>query len=232
MTTDRITDEQIQAWREDGYVIVPNLLTPEELTKAQANVRRYFPSAADFVAAPERYPHLGTSDATDQTEFPFAGDALNDITVHPSILSAAERALGTHDLSLVVSLVWAKYASTRSFDQDLHADYAFGYDLLYPRDDADYQLILAFIYYEDVTLELGPTYVVSKRASGDRFLFPNKRSREDDPELSRMRSRSPCQRAQHFFFPTAHSIVAQRSLRRRARGLRISSATAQPATPG
>jgi ectoine hydroxylase-related dioxygenase (phytanoyl-CoA dioxygenase family) len=179
----RITDEQVRTWRDDGYVIVPNLLTGDELTSAQANVRRYFPSAEEFRSTRERYPHLGATDETDQTEFPFADDALNDITVHPEILSAVERALGTEDLSLVISLVWAKYGSTRSFDQKLHADYAFGYDLLYPRDDADYQLVLTFIYYEDVTIDLGPTHVVSKKVSGDRFLYPNTRSREADPEL-------------------------------------------------
>jgi ectoine hydroxylase-related dioxygenase (phytanoyl-CoA dioxygenase family) len=179
----RITDSQIDAWREDGYAVVPDVLTGDELAAARENVSRYFPTAEEYARAPERYPHLGASAEAEQIEFPFVGDALNDVTVHPEILSLAERALGTEDIALVISLVWAKYAGARAYEQDLHADFLYGYDLLYPRDDGDYPLLLVFVYYEDVTADLGPTHVVSRRETRDLLLVPNKRTREEAPGL-------------------------------------------------
>jgi ectoine hydroxylase-related dioxygenase (phytanoyl-CoA dioxygenase family) len=179
----RITDEHVAEWREHGYAIVRGLLSPDELAAARRDLARYFPTGDEFADARRRYPHLGTTNEAEQPEFPFDGDALNDVTVHPEIVSFVERALGTSAVTLAASLLWAKYTGTRDYEQALHADYAYGYDLLYPREDGDYPFVLVFVYYEDVTAELGPTHVVSRRETRGLDLVPNLRTREEAPEL-------------------------------------------------
>lgn len=152
----RITDQHLEHWREHGYVVVPDFLTADELEAAHRNLRAYFPTREELDAEPLRYRNLQT-----MVEFPYVGDALNDITMHAELVTFAERALGTSDIMLSGSLLWAKYAvapapGERAVDT-VHADYP-AVSLVYPRPHDRVSVIL---YYSDVTSENGPTYVYS-----------------------------------------------------------------------
>src|SRR5438105_6782195 len=74
----RITQQQIDQYLKHGYVIVPNFLTPTELSAARENMLRYVPTAEELSASPERYSWIYDDPEHLQTEFPFAGEALND----------------------------------------------------------------------------------------------------------------------------------------------------------
>src|SRR5581483_9204183 len=91
--TDRISDEHIAHWHEHGWVIVPDFLTPGELKEARENLERYFPSWEEYAAAAERYEAMPF-----WREFPYVGDALNNITTHPELIAFVEQALGTPDV--------------------------------------------------------------------------------------------------------------------------------------
>src|SRR5690606_1521032 len=77
-----------------------------------------------------------------------------------------ERALGTREIVLTQSAIWAKYAGAGDYEQGLHLDYQ-GNTLVVPRDDGSYRQVNMILYYSDVDETLGPTCVVpADRAKG------------------------------------------------------------------
>jgi hypothetical protein len=180
----RITkDHQDQLLRR-GYAVVPGFLTPPEVAAARENMLRYVPTAEELAATPERYSWVFDDPEHLQTEFPFAGDPLNDVTTHPEIVGFVERLLGTPDVLLSQAAIWAKYAGTGDFEQGLHLDYQ-GNTLVVPRDDGAYRQVNMILYYTDVPADLGPTYVVSQEHTRDLPLWPTHRTLKKSPELYR-----------------------------------------------
>ena len=117
-----------------------------------------------------------------QIEFPFVDDALNDTATHPELIGFVERLLGTRDVLLSQSAIWAKYAGTGDFDQGLHLDYQ-GNTLVVPRDDGDFRQVNMILYYTDVTDELGPTFVVSQEKTRDLPMWPTHRPKKKNTGL-------------------------------------------------
>ncbi|MDB5303422.1 MAG: hypothetical protein JWM97_971, partial [Phycisphaerales bacterium] len=103
----RITNQHLDHLIKHGYALVPGFLTPAELQAARANMLRYVPTAEELSATPERYPWVFEEAESLQTEFPFVGDALNHISTHPELISFVERALGTRNVVLTQSAIWA-----------------------------------------------------------------------------------------------------------------------------
>jgi ectoine hydroxylase-related dioxygenase (phytanoyl-CoA dioxygenase family) len=151
--------QQIEELRRCGYSIVPHFLIPAELAAARANVHRYFPSAEELAATPQRYSGILEEAEFQQIEFPFAGDALNNMATHPRLISFVEMLLGDREVLLSQSAIWAKYAGTGSFEQPMHADFE-GNTLVYPRDDGPFRQVNMILYYTDVDKTMGPTCVV------------------------------------------------------------------------
>jgi ectoine hydroxylase-related dioxygenase (phytanoyl-CoA dioxygenase family) len=180
----RITEEHAERLRRHGYVIVPGFLAGEELAAARANMLRYVPTAEELAATPERYSWVFDEAEHLQTEFPFAGDALNHVSTHPDLIEFVARLLGTERVLLSQAAVWAKYAGTGDFEQGLHLDYQ-GNTLVVPRDDGDFRQVNMILYYTDVDETLGPTFVVSQEQTRDLPLWPTHRTRKKDPTLYR-----------------------------------------------
>jgi hypothetical protein len=181
----RITPKQIEQYLERGFVIIPNFLTQVELSAAHENMLRYFPTADELEATPERYAWIYEDPEHLQFEFPFAGDSLNDVSTHPEIIAFVEKVLGTEDILLSQAAIWAKYAGTGDFEQGLHLDYQ-GNTLVVPRDDGDYRQVNMILYYSEVTEEMAPTYVVSQEHTSELPLWPTHRTRKRSPELYRL----------------------------------------------
>lgn len=180
----RITAAQIRHYLEHGYVVIPRFLTPAELRKGRAGMSRYFPSADELEATPERYGFIYDDPENLQVEFPFADDGLNDIATHPELIAFVQKVLGTDDIRLSQSAIWAKYAGLGHYEQGLHLDYQ-GNTLVVPRDDGSYRQVNMILYYTDVTADLGPTHVVSQTQTRDLPLWPTHRWRKTSPELYR-----------------------------------------------
>ena len=178
----RITESHTQHLLKHGYVVVPQFLTPVELAAARENLFRYYPSAEELSATPERYGGLAEDADNLQNEFPFAGDALNDISTHPELIRFIETLLGTRDVLLSQAAIWAKYAGTGDFEQGMHLDYQ-GNSLVVPRDDGAFRQVNLILYYTDVTEEMGPTCVVSKQHTKTTPLWPAFRTRKKDPAI-------------------------------------------------
>jgi hypothetical protein len=173
-----IHEKHRQRLLRQGYTIVPGFLTPAELAAARDNMLRYFPTSQELSAAPQRYGAIFEDPDHLQVEFPFAGDALNDIATHPELIAFVERLLGTRDVLLSQSAIWAKYAGTAAdFEQALHLDYQ-GNTLVVPRDDGAFRQVNMILYYTDVDETLGPTCVVSQEKTRDLPLWPTHRPRK------------------------------------------------------
>jgi hypothetical protein len=181
----RVQELQVHNLRQHGFAMVPDFLTPDELAAARENLFRYFPSAQELNATPQRYGELLEEPDAGQREFPFAGDALNDISTHPVIVALVENLLGTSDVLLSQSAIWAKYGNAADYEQGLHLDYQ-GNTLVVPRDDGDFRQVNMILYYTDVTEDLGPTMVVSQEHTREIPLWPAFKTRKKNPDLYKL----------------------------------------------
>ncbi len=159
-----IDDEHIRHWHEHGYAVVEDFLTDEEVEGARRGMADCYPSREAVAADPEA--HAATVEHPFALhEFPYRGEALNRLTFHPEIVRVVRDQLGTSDIRLATSVVWAKYGEAKGLDQSLHVDYA-NNTLVYPRDDGIYRQMPFILYLSDVTDALGPTQVVSQALTG------------------------------------------------------------------
>ena len=173
-------------WREHGYVIVEGFLDESELAGGREDMYRIFPTSEQYAADPTAHPSI-EDPAHGNEEFPYAkGPTLNRNTTLPELLSFVERALGTDDILLTQSLIWSKYGhGGDGHDQALHFDYVDN-SLVVPSDDVSLDQIPMILYYEDVTADLGPTHVLSRRHYASMPLVDN---RSDNPLMWSFRSR-------------------------------------------
>lgn len=178
----QIADEHLQHLDTHGYAVVQGFLTPAEVAAGRAELFLHFPTAQELWATPRRYESIFDDPEHLQVEFPFAGRSLNNFATHPDLISFVERALGEKEVLLTQAAIWAKYAGTGDFGQEMHLDYQ-GNTLVVPRDDGSFRQANMILYYTDVTADLAPTYVVSKTKTKDLSPWPPFRSRKKWPKL-------------------------------------------------
>lgn len=161
-----IAQADIDHWHQHGYVIVEEFMTPAERKAAREDLSRYMPTWEEYT---ERQPLFGdlrgslmrSTPGWVRYEFPYGGDALNHVAVHPFLVGFAERLVGHGNLALSHGAVVGKYAGKEDYDQELHPDYS-NNTLAFPRDGVEMIDIPVIVYHSDVTIDLGPTYVVSQ----------------------------------------------------------------------
>jgi hypothetical protein len=155
----RVPDATLDEVRQRGFSLLEGFLDPGELKAAQDALWLHFPTPEDYFADPERYDHFSDSQFAGVEEFPYRSWDLNRLAVHPDLVDASERYLGTKELHLYKVELWAKYAGAINYNQPLHRDFG-SHSLVVPRLDNRYQQITTFIYLSDVTREDGPTRLV------------------------------------------------------------------------
>lgn len=179
-----ISEADYEHWRKHGYVVV-RLLDDDEVRAAVENIHEYMPPWEEYARHPRWYRESvanPTGRLRTHATFPFVGDALNATTLHPDLISFAEKVIGTDCLMLSHGQLGGKYAGTRNFEQQLHLDYGNNM-LVCPKPDTEIFDMPAIIYYTDVTVDLSPTYVVSQEFTRDGPIEPRHRNREEYPEL-------------------------------------------------
>jgi ectoine hydroxylase-related dioxygenase (phytanoyl-CoA dioxygenase family) len=184
ITVPGISEDDYTHWREHGYVVV-RLLEDDQIEAALRDIYDYMPSWEEYSRRPQWFRETVGSPVRGPGQgavFPFTGDALNFSTIHPDYVGFAERVLGTKRIMLSHGQLGGKYAGTRDFEQELHSDYG-NNTLAFPKPDAEILDLPCIVYYTDVTVDLGPTYVVSQSFTRDDPLVPRHRSRAEYPEL-------------------------------------------------
>ena len=155
----RVPDATLDEVRRRGFALLEGFLSPSELAAAQHSLWLHFPRPEDYFAQPDGFAHYAASQFAGVEEFPYRSWDLNHLAVHPDLVEAAERYLGTAELHLYKVELWAKYAGAINYDQPLHRDYG-SHSLVVPRPEPRYQQLTTFIYLSDVTAIDGPTHLV------------------------------------------------------------------------
>lgn len=164
MTAVLSSADQVQ-WEEDGWCLVPGLLSPETIAAAQAVLPALVPTADEFAddVDPARNEPFRIDSHRVMPRFPFEDRVLNDIVVHDRIIDLAEQLLGITDLRLYQAMLSAKYGEAALSDEQLlHVDFG-NHTLVVPRHEPGYQQLEMFVYLSDVTPETGATRMVSRR---------------------------------------------------------------------
>ena len=175
--------EAAHAWREDGFVILPGFISPDELKSAAGELDLLFPSAEGFHDAtdPRRERFIGDQFAGIDY-FPFASTEISLLAVNDRILALARTLLEDDDVQISGAEAWAKYAGASDYDQDLHRDYP-GHTLLVPSTAPGFRQLEMFVYLADVPEEFGPAHLVPRRHTADlpavpaRYLRPGHESK-------------------------------------------------------
>ncbi|MEL7158672.1 MAG: hypothetical protein AAFN30_19040 [Actinomycetota bacterium] len=170
-----LSSEQVQRWRDEGYVFVDELL-PADLIEA---VMRF---------GAERFPAPGTPESFDMRNFgssvvfPTLNAAFDAVTLHPRILDAVSQLLDrpVADLRLTQSDLWPKYGRAQpdgpaedlydNNDQRIHVDYP-NHMLTHPTPWDRPSAVEIIIYYSDRSACGGPTAVVPRQGADDP-LYP------------------------------------------------------------
>ncbi len=202
MNGRRARDDEVQQWRDDGWVVVDGLVATDTIDEAVADLWNLFPKPEKFHQNPQRYipvgkrtedlrrgypemPEHGPAFRPEQHrwghEFPFYNArALSRLAVHPAIVDFAERALATTDIRVYQTHVSAKYTGDADYEQPMHTDRNHSYLPAVP--GPPWSQVQTFLFLTDIDEESAPTHVVSRtdargRSTNSIFLPA------DDPEI-------------------------------------------------
>lgn len=183
-----IDQADIDHWYKHGYVVVEQFLTEAEVKAVHAALHRYMPTWDEYAARPPLFRDMRGGSRRSPAgwmryEFPYESEALNRVAVHPFLVSFVEHLVGHSNIALSHGAIVGKYAGLADYDQPLHPDYT-NNTLAFPREGVQSVDVPMIVYHSDVTLDLGPTYVVSQEYTGQlvadgRRMHP----RDEFPEL-------------------------------------------------
>jgi hypothetical protein len=169
----RVDDEKLDELRTQGYTIIPGFLASDELAAAQEALWLLFPKPEDYFRAPEEHEQFSRSQFAGLRNGPWPSWDLNRLAFHPDLIDAAERFLGSTDLRLYKTELWAKYAGAIDYDQHHHRDFG-NHSLVVPSRRQPATQMTTFTLLSDVTEEDGPTKLVPLPVGEDVPYWPNR----------------------------------------------------------
>ena len=102
MGRSRITPDHIDHYREHGYVIVRDFLTPQERKEVKDDLQVEFPQWVEYCEDPSRpKPEGGQFNfvpGRGVTRFPFKGPSLNHVGLHPELRQFASDMAGGNEV--------------------------------------------------------------------------------------------------------------------------------------
>jgi len=155
----RVPDGCLTELRERGYLVFEGFLGADELAAAREALWLHYPTPEEFFADPAAHGWLAADQFAGLIRAPWRSWDLNRLAFHPDLLDLAERFLGSADLRLYDSELWAKYAGAVDYDQSHHRDFG-NHTLVVPKRSDPAPQITSMILLSDVGEEDGPTKVV------------------------------------------------------------------------
>ncbi len=155
----RVADDHLDALREQGFMVVEGFLRADELADARRALWDEFPSPEAYFADPDAHARLQTDQFSGNRPGPWSSWALNRLAFHPDLVDAARRFLGSDDLRLYKTELWAKYSGGVDYDQHHHRDFG-NHSLLVPKASDPATQMTSFLLLSDVDEGDGPTKVV------------------------------------------------------------------------
>jgi len=191
--------------REQGFVVIDDFLSADEVTAARDGMWMHFPTRAEFDASPARRASLGANQFAGIIGFPFRSSFLNALAISNPIVDAAARYLGQDQIDLHSANLWAKYAGQVDYTQSLHRDY-FEKTLTGPADAPEQVSI--FILLSDVSDDSGPTAFVPRSAISNLAHTDQLRSPLDGP--AEVLVTGPAGTAYMFDYDSLHRATGMR----------------------
>lgn len=219
MISRRATDDEVDTWREHGWVLLDGLVGTEDIDAAADDLRQIFPTSTAYHADPGGVTRQWRGGKVDPLEefpwpddgpgfrpeqhrwmatFPFGGAGLDRLCVHPSVVDFAERALGDPDIRLYQAHASASYSGLTNYEQPLHIDR--NHSWLPAVGSAPWWNLEGFLYLSDVHEDDNPTRLVSTRHSAHvgeptPVIMP-----DTDPALYRSEVRAPGVRGSYLAY--------------------------------
>ena len=162
--------EQVRSWRENGFALVDGVFPAELIERGRAETAPLFPAPGS--KGSEAVTDYGSGGVM---EFPTPSDAINEITLHPRLLSAVSQLLGVRirDLRLTQSEPWPKYGRQRQAagrldnqDQRMHVDYP-NHTITHPADWDSPEAVEILLYFDAVEDCGGATEFVPRAGPDD-----------------------------------------------------------------
>ena len=180
-------EHHAEHYRRHGYVVVENFLTPDELAAARSELTELLPGWVEFCDDPthDKPKDWNAPRAPGQgpLRFPYAGTALNAITLHPELRRFAADRIGHDDLFCEQSHLHVKCKGHHADrDQVMHCDFG-NHTLAYPPLDPAYWQTAYLVYYTDVDADHAPTAVCSWEHYPERIRWPAHYTREERPDI-------------------------------------------------
>jgi hypothetical protein len=155
-----ISDAHLDEVRTRGFTVVENFVEPDLLAAVREELWTIYPKPEDYFRDPNKHASLVRGQFSSIQYFPYPGPALNRLVIHPDLVDAAKRYCETPDLDIYKIELWGKYSGGVNYDQPHHRDYG-GHTLTVPKAADPFRQMTCFILLSDVTLDSGPTKVVS-----------------------------------------------------------------------
>lgn len=163
-----LTTAQVASWSDAGWTLVSGIFEPTLIEALRAAAAARFPE-------PDSQAAGATADFGSDLVFPSNIPELNDLTLHPRLLSAVAALLGVSitDVRLSQSDLWPKYGRTEksagaldNMDQRIHVDYP-NHTLAHPAEWHRPEAVEMIVYLSDVDDCGGPTAVVPRTGPED-----------------------------------------------------------------
>lgn len=171
---ERHTSQDVETWRRDGALVLPNFFTADEVAVVVADFDQVFGREAASETALVKGGSFGSfhpAQFMTIESIPFdCSPALNLIGLHPALVAFARACLEAEDVHLYQCQAWAKYTGAADYDQPFHCDYV-NHTLTAPSEDPRRNSFTVICYFTDVTEAHGPTHYVPRSAS-DAFARP------------------------------------------------------------
>ncbi|MET0578576.1 MAG: phytanoyl-CoA dioxygenase family protein [Ilumatobacteraceae bacterium] len=174
----RVPQSSLEELHERGFTLLEGFLGADELSAARAALWDEFPRPADYFADPSRYERFTQNQFAGLKVGPWRSWDLNRLAFHPDLVDLAARFLGSGDLRLYKTELWAKYAGAVDYDQPHHRDFG-NHTLVVPDRSQPPTQMTSFLLLSDVTTEHGPTMVVPHDRGAAIPYWPPKQAKGD-----------------------------------------------------
>lgn len=170
----RFNAQHIQQWHEDGFLIIDDFFTADEVAPVLQDYETLYQDAGQDVAS---NPAAGCAKILQEGDdvaansalqfknidtLPYQGSsAINLISLHPQLIALAKALLGVSDVHLYQSHTWAKYTGQADYNQEFHCDFG-NHTLTVPSEEAALRSVDFVFYLTDVTSDQGALRYVTK----------------------------------------------------------------------
>ena len=166
----RFNADHVQQWHQDGFVVIEDFFTPEEVAPVLQDFEPLYKDAGmevgDGTAKVLQEGDDAAANAAMQFKhidsLPYHGSsAVNLISFHPQLIEFAKALLGVPQVQMYQSHTWAKFTGQADYDQQFHCDFG-NHTLTVPSEDPTQRSVDFVFYLTDVKTDQGALRYVTK----------------------------------------------------------------------